>query len=82
MRSITASARAAVRRSGGSVRTIFARTTAKIETIQPVLRGHIPANSELKPEDVEWKPALLDNSGTVPTSLEEFLKRDSLPIKR
>ena len=70
-------------RSGGSSRTIFARTTVKIETMQPVIREHVAANSELKPGDVEWKPSPLDNSGAVPASLDGLsgmlAKRDLEP---
>src|SRR5262249_46657970 len=49
-------------------RTLFIRTVVKIETMQPVVRTHIASNSELKREDVEFRPALLEGNGTVPSS--------------
>jgi flagella basal body P-ring formation protein FlgA len=57
-------------RSAGFARTFFARSVVKIETTQPVLRTRISANNEIKPEDVDWKPALLDSTGTVPASMD------------
>jgi flagella basal body P-ring formation protein FlgA len=70
-------------RGSGFARTLFVRTTVRIETIQPVIRTHVAANSELKASDVEWKSALMEGNGTVPASIEELAgmltKRDLEP---
>lgn len=70
-------------RSSASSRTVFARTSVKIETIQPVVVTRILANSELKAADVEWKPAPLEGNGATPASLDGLegmmAKRDLEP---
>ncbi len=70
-------------RSGGTSRTVFTRCVVRIETIRPVLRAHVAANSELKPGDIEWKPAELESIGQIPVSLDALqgmlAKRDLEP---
>jgi flagella basal body P-ring formation protein FlgA len=70
-------------RNGSVSRTIFARTVVRIETVQPVLKNHVAANTELRDDDVEWKPAQLEAQGQVPTSLDSLkgmlAKRDLEP---
>ncbi len=70
-------------RSGSLSRTVFARSVVRIETVQPVIRHHVAANTELRAGDVEWKPAMLDSAGQAPESLESLqgmlAKRDLEP---
>ena len=56
--------------SAGFTRTFFARTVVKIETVQPVLRNAVAANSEIKSSDIDWKAALLDSGAPAPSKFE------------
>ena len=64
-------------------KTVFARSIARIETVQPVLRNRVAANTEVRAEDVEWKPAAIVGAGKVPASLDDLrgmlAKRDLEP---
>ena len=53
-------------------KTVFVRSMARIESVQPVLRNRVAANSEVRAEDVEWKPAPIAGAGKVPGSLDEL----------
>jgi len=70
-------------RGGTSARTLFVRSAVRIETVQPVIRSHVAANTEIKADDIEWRPAVLEGTGTVPSSADAFngmlAKRDLEP---
>lgn len=53
-------------------KTVFARSMVRIETVQPVLRNRVAANTEIRAEDVEWKPAPIVGVGKVPGSVDEL----------
>jgi flagella basal body P-ring formation protein FlgA len=63
-------------------KTVFVRSMVRIESVQPVLRNRVGGNSEVRAEDVEWKPAPIA-AGKVPGSLDELrgmlAKRDLEP---
>jgi len=64
-------------------KTVFVRSTVRIEAVQPILRNRVTANSEVRAEDVEWKPAPMVGVGKVPASVDELrgmlAKRDLEP---
>jgi flagella basal body P-ring formation protein FlgA len=64
-------------------KTVFVRSMVRIESVQPVLRNRVAANSEIRVEDVEWKPAPIVGAGKVPGSVDELrgmlAKRDLEP---
>jgi flagella basal body P-ring formation protein FlgA len=64
-------------------KTVFVRSIVRIESVQPVLRNRVVANSEIRAEDVEWKPAPIVGAGKVPGSVDELrgmlAKRDLEP---
>jgi len=64
-------------------RTVFVRTVARIEAVQPVIQRHVAANSEIHREDVEWTPAPLETNAEILTSFEALegmlAKRDLEP---
>ena len=70
-------------RSGSVSRTVFVRTVAHIETVQPVLKHHVAANTELREDDIEWKAAPLASSTATAPSVDELTgmlaKRDLEP---
>lgn len=70
-------------RSGSTSRTLFVRTVARIETVQPVLKHHVAAHAELREDDIEWKAAPLASSAAATTSVDELTgmlaKRDLEP---
>ena len=70
-------------RSGGSLRTVFVRSVVRIEVVQPVIRTRIAANSEIREEALEWKPAPMESAGQVPNSFDGLqgmlAKRDLEP---
>jgi flagella basal body P-ring formation protein FlgA len=61
------------------VKTIFARTTVRIETGQPVLKSKVAAHGEIQSDDIEWKMAPV-RSGAAPGQIDGMLaKRDLEP---
>ncbi len=70
-------------RSGSTARTVFVRSVVRIETVQPVLKHHVAANTELRDDDVEWKPALLESATTTQATVDNMsgmlAKRDLEP---
>jgi flagella basal body P-ring formation protein FlgA len=57
-------------RGDNFVKTIYIRTSVRVETLQPVIARPIPAQSRIRPEDVEWKPMPLQGNHEGVTSLE------------
>jgi flagella basal body P-ring formation protein FlgA len=53
-------------------KTVFVRSMVRIESVQPVLRNRVAANSEVRAEDVEWKPAPIAGAAKVPGSVDEL----------
>jgi flagella basal body P-ring formation protein FlgA len=56
-------------RGDSFVRTLFIRTSVRIETMQPVIARQISAQSRIRPEDVEWKSMPLQGNHEGLTSL-------------
>jgi flagella basal body P-ring formation protein FlgA len=46
-------------RNANYSRSVFVRVSVRLETVQPVLKNRIAANSEIHAADVEWKLAVL-----------------------
>jgi flagella basal body P-ring formation protein FlgA len=60
-------------------KTLFAQTSFRIETTQPVLKNKIAAHSEIRTGDIEWKLAPL-SAGAAPDRIDGMLaKRDLEP---
>jgi flagella basal body P-ring formation protein FlgA len=60
-------------------KTVFAPTTVRIETNQPVLKNKVSAHSEIQDDDIEWKLAPV-RAGTAPEQINGMLaKRDLEP---
>jgi flagella basal body P-ring formation protein FlgA len=38
-------------------KTVFIRTSARVETNQPVLKNRVAAHAQIQPDDIEWKMA-------------------------
>jgi hypothetical protein len=57
-------------RGDNFVRTLYVRTSARIETLQPVITHPIAAQSRIRQEDVEWKPMPLQGNHEGLTSLD------------
>jgi len=59
-------------RSSGYSRKVFVKTVAQVRKPQPILRSDVAANSEIHPDDIEWKVMPLRGHG------ESILSVDSL----
>jgi len=70
-------------RGDSFARTLYIRTSVRIETMQPVIARQIPAQSRIRPEDVEWKSMPLQGNHEGLTSLARIegmvAKRDLEP---
>jgi flagella basal body P-ring formation protein FlgA len=60
-------------------RTVFVRTSVRIESEQAVLKNKIAAHAEIQPGDIEWKTAPL-RTGALPEKIDGMVaKRDLEP---
>jgi len=59
-------------RSKNESRIVYVQALARIEVAQPVLRVSVPANSPIRPEQVEWKLAPLEDDAETPLSFSVF----------
>jgi flagella basal body P-ring formation protein FlgA len=70
-------------RGSNFVRTLYVRTTARVEVPQPVIVRPVPAQSRIQLEDVEWKQTPLQGVRDAVTSLDMIegmvAKRDIEP---
>jgi flagella basal body P-ring formation protein FlgA len=66
------------------VKTVFVRTSVRIEADQPVLKNKVAAHAEIQPDDIEHKMAPVraagNNRGAAPNQIDGLLaKRDLEP---
>jgi flagella basal body P-ring formation protein FlgA len=70
-------------RGASFARSVYVRALLRIQVIQPMIRTHVAANSEIQAEQVEWTMAPLDTNQTVASSFEDIkgmlAKRDLEP---
>jgi len=59
------------------VKTVFVRTSVRIEADQPVLKNKVAAHSEIQPDDIEHRLAPV-RSGNTPTQVEGLLAKHDL----
>jgi flagella basal body P-ring formation protein FlgA len=67
-------------RGNSFVKTIFVRTTVRIEADQPVLKNKVAAHSEIQPDDVEHKMAPIRGAAAVQD--RRYSEGDGLLAKR
>jgi flagella basal body P-ring formation protein FlgA len=60
-------------------KTIFVRTSARIETGQPVLKNKVAAHAEIQPDDIEWKVTPLRGIAAAEQVDGMLAKRDLQP---
>jgi len=70
-------------RGASFARSVYVRALVRIQVMQPVIRTHVAANSELQADQVEWTMAPLDTNQTIASSVEDLkgmlAKRDLEP---
>jgi flagella basal body P-ring formation protein FlgA len=60
-------------------KTIFVRTSVRVEANQPVLKSRVEAHSEIQPGDIEWKMTRMPADGMTGTIEGMLAKRDLQP---
>ena len=60
-------------------KTAFVRSDVQIETSQPVLKNRVPAHTEIRPNDIEWKMTPVQVSAAPETIQGMLAKRDLEP---
>jgi flagella basal body P-ring formation protein FlgA len=59
-------------RSGAYSRKVFVKTVAEVRKPQPILRNDIAANSEIHPDDIDWKVTPLRGHGDPVLSMDNL----------